>query len=225
MGPRAQRNAPHSVRRERLASSGGHPCSGRHHSQSRTVFALALCWTGSTVLAMREVDYESCGLPLADYQLTRSDHRQQEQSEDIERWVKKVLAEKEAEEQADPVLEEGRRKAAERALEMLLGHKNPESDIMRWRVRLYCGHIVETRRHRENGNPTLHGSSSMRCPECGKKPSVIVAFEPIGLAGEPPGASKAVPALAPKRLTRAQLERRVSALEKENQRLRDSGTE
>lgn len=172
---------------------------------------------------MREVEYESLGVPLADYQLTRNDHRQQAQSEDIARWVEKTLAEKEAEERADPVLAEGRRRASKRALDMLLSHKTPEHEIMRWRVRLYCGHVVETRRHRENSNPTLHGSSSERCPECGRNPSVIVAFEPVGLAGEPSSASKTASAPAPKKLTRAQLERRVAALEKENQRLRDSG--
>ncbi|MFG2213064.1 hypothetical protein [Streptomyces sp. NPDC048638] len=174
---------------------------------------------------MCEVEYESCGVPLADYQLTRGDHRQQEQSEDCGRWVEKVLAEKEAEERADPALKERRDKAADRALKSLLSYKTPDHEIMRWRVRLYCGHIVETRRHRENSNPTLHGSSSMRCPECGKEPSAIVAFEPLGLAGESPGASKVVPAPPPKRLTRAQLERRVAALEKENQRLRDVGAQ
>ncbi|MFE9404390.1 hypothetical protein ACFYNY_21905 [Streptomyces sp. NPDC006530] len=172
---------------------------------------------------MREVEYESLGVPLADYQLTRNDHQQQEQAEDIARWVKKVLAEKEAEERADPVLAEGRRRASKRALDMLLKHKTPEHEIMRWRVRLYCGHIVETQRHRENGKPTLHGSSSERCPECGREPSVIVAFEPIGLAGGLSTVSRTGPTVAPKKLTRAQLERRVAALEKENQRLRDSG--
>ncbi|MFG3404364.1 hypothetical protein [Streptomyces sp. NPDC048142] len=30
---------------------------------------------------MREVEYESYGCPLEDYQLTRADHRQQKQSE------------------------------------------------------------------------------------------------------------------------------------------------
>ncbi|MFD8512246.1 hypothetical protein ACFV27_14275 [Streptomyces antimycoticus] len=162
---------------------------------------------------MREVEYESHGCPLENYQLTRGDHRQQEQSENIRRWAEKVLAEKEAEERADPVLAAGRRAAADRALDMLRSFQTPEREIMRWRVRLYCGHIVETRRHRENGKPTLHGSSSMQCPECGKDPSVIVAFEPIGLAGDPLAPPTPVTSLRPKRLTRAELERRVAALQ------------
>ncbi|GAA2268866.1 hypothetical protein GCM10010145_50760 [Streptomyces ruber] len=174
---------------------------------------------------MREVEYESYGCPLEDYQLTRGDHRQQEQSENIKRWVEKVLAEKEAEERADPVLAAGRRAAADRALDMLRDYKMPEREIMRWRVRLYCGHIAEARRHRENGRPTLHGSSSMRCPECGKDPSSIVAFEPIGLAGEPLSPAKPATPSRPKRLTRTELEQRVAALERENERLRSQGGE
>ncbi|MEV6318037.1 hypothetical protein [Streptomyces sp. NPDC051776] len=173
---------------------------------------------------MREVEYESYGCPLENYQLTRQDHRQQEQSENIRLWVENVLAEKEAEEQADPVLAAGRRAAAARALDMLRSFQTPEREIMRWRVRLYCGHIAETQRHCENGKPTLHGSSSMQCPECRKDPSAIVAFEPIGLAGEP--SSPAKPETPkPKRPTRTELERRVAALERENERLRSRGSE
>lgn len=174
---------------------------------------------------MREVEYESYGCPLEDYQLTRADHRQQKQSEDIRRWVEKRAADEEAEERADPVLAAGRRAVVEKVLNMLHSRKTPERDIMRWRVRLYCGHIVETRRHRENGKPTLHGSSSMKCPECGKDPSAIVAYEPIGLAGQPLSPLKPAASLPTKRPTHAELEQRVAALERENERLRSQGSE
>ncbi|MDW4910283.1 hypothetical protein RB628_34385 [Streptomyces sp. ADMS] len=174
---------------------------------------------------MRKVEYESYGCPLENYQLTRADHRQQKQWEDIRRWVEKHAAEEKAEERADPVLAAGRRAVVVKVLEMLHNCKTPERDIMRWRVRLYGGHIVETRRHRENGKPTLHGSSSMKCPECGKDPSGIVAFEPIGLAGQPPSPPKPAASPPPKKPTRAELERRVAALERENERLRSQGSE
>jgi hypothetical protein len=174
---------------------------------------------------MREVEYESYGCPLEDYQLTRADHRQQKQWEDIRHWVEKHAAEEEAEERADPVLAADRRAVVEKVLNMLHSCKTPERDIMRWRVRLYCGHIVETRRHRENGKPTLHGSSSEQCPECGKDPSGIVAFEPIGLAGKPPSPPKPAASPLAKRPTRAELEQRVAALERENERLRSQGSE
>lgn len=57
---------------------------------------------------------------------------------------------------------------------------------MRWRVRLYCGHIVKATRHIENAEPILHGSSSEQYSECGKNPARIVAFEPIGSLHELP---------------------------------------
>ncbi|GGZ85626.1 hypothetical protein GCM10010344_61340 [Streptomyces bluensis] len=50
------------------------------------------------------------------------------------------------------------------------------SDYMRWRVRLYCGHIQEVACLLSETRP----SSEARCQECGKDPSVIVAFEPVG---------------------------------------------
>jgi hypothetical protein len=67
-------------------------------------------------------------------------------------------------------------------------------------------------------NPTMHGSSSQQCPECGKDPSSIVAYEPIGLVAEPPVTAE--PSTVARRPTRAQLERRIQELEKENERLR-----
>ncbi|WP_406500801.1 hypothetical protein OG936_37905 [Streptomyces sp. NBC_00846] len=163
---------------------------------------------------------ESHGVPLAGYQLTRADHQQQEQSEDISRWVEKVLAEKEAEERADPALAERRRGAAQQTLDSLLTYKSPDHETMRWRVQLYCGHNIETSRHKENPATTRQGSSSMSCPECGKDPSIIVAYEPIGLTAEPPMPSAVIREQPPREPTRAQLERRVAALEKENRRLR-----
>lgn len=138
--------------------------------------------------------------------------------------MEKQAAEERAKERADPVLAAGRRAVVVKVLEMLHSCPTPERDIMRWRVRLYCGHIVETRRHREKGKPTLHGSSSMKCPECGKDPSGIVAFEPIGLAGQAPSPPKPAASPPPKKPTRAELERRVAALERENERLRSQGS-
>ncbi|MFG3295650.1 hypothetical protein ACGF3G_43510 [Streptomyces sp. NPDC048179] len=171
---------------------------------------------------MAEVEYESSGVPLEDYQLTRSDHRKQKQSEASSKRSEVRAKEARAREQADPEITRRKHEAFRRAWELMQKFKTPEHEIMRWRVRLYCGHIAETRRHREVATPTTHGPYSMQCPECGKDPSVIVAYEPIGLAAEPPPPPpKAVPPPpSPKKPTRAQLERRLAALEEENRRLR-----
>ncbi|KQC34714.1 hypothetical protein UK82_30545 [Frankia sp. ACN1ag] len=169
---------------------------------------------------MREVTYESHGTPLEEYQLTKADHRGQQGSEDAKRWAAEIIAKKEAEEAADPVLKAGRDEVARRALAMIASWRTPDHELMRWRVRLYCGHIVETQRHAENACPTAHGSSSMKCPECGRDPSYIVAFEPLGLVAEPPKPQAPAAPSAPKRRTRAQLERRLAELEAEVSELR-----
>ncbi|KPM56419.1 hypothetical protein ACG83_00145 [Frankia sp. R43] len=164
---------------------------------------------------VREVTYESRGVPLEAYELTKADHREQKSSEEAARWVEELLAKKQAEEAADPVLKAGRDAAGRKAMEMIASWRTPDHELMRWRIRLYCGHIVETRRHAETARPTMHGSSSMKCPDCSRDPSTIVAYEPLGFADQRP-----VPPPAPKRPTRAQLERRLAELEAEVSELR-----
>lgn len=104
----------------------------------------------------------------------------------------------------------------------LLLHPTPPESLMRWRVRLYCGHITETTRHVEMRSPTDAGSSCMTCPECGKDPSAIAAYEPLGRVREPDRAPGTTPKFqrSPKQ-TRAQLEARVAELEAELARVRE----
>lgn len=164
---------------------------------------------------MSGITYKSLGVPLEEYELTRSDHRHQRTAEQIREHVQLMAAQWRAEEEADPALREAQRANVEDVIKRFLSTPVPASQLMRWRVRLYCGHIAETRRHCTIDDPTLHGSSSMRCPECRKDPSSIVAYEPIGFADQRP-----VPSAAPPRPTRAQLERRVRDLEAELATLR-----
>ncbi|GAB2833079.1 hypothetical protein GCM10027073_72080 [Streptomyces chlorus] len=98
--------------------------------------------------------------------------------------------------------------------------KTQDHEIMRWRVRLYCGHTIETEAHYTYTDPVSAGAYSKRCPECGEDRQTIVAFEPIGLRAEPPEPTEPTPPPPPKKPTRAELERRVRALEEENERLR-----
>lgn len=95
---------------------------------------------------------------------------------------------------------------------------------MKWRLRLYCGHIVEKRA--DHTHTTLHAAftGSTSCTECGLDPAVVVDGEAIGLLAEPPGATKArTPASPPARSgkpTNAALEGRVRELQAELERLR-----
>ncbi|BAK33121.1 hypothetical protein MLP_01070 [Microlunatus phosphovorus NM-1] len=95
---------------------------------------------------------------------------------------------------------------------------------MRWRLRLYCGHVLERTSHYTH--KTLHNAftGATSCPECGLDPATIVGGEAIGLEAEPKAARvPAAPSAAAKRSgrpTKADLEARVGALEAEIERLR-----
>lgn len=161
---------------------------------------------------MHTVSYKSHGVPLETYELTSRDHNSQRTSEQIRDHVAGLASQWPAEEDADPALRVARQARVQEVWDRFLSVPTPDHQLMRWRVRLYCGHITETRRHCESAEPRAHGSSSMRCPECQRDPCYIVAYEPLGLVAETPG--RTVPPTPP-RPTRAQLERRVRELEAE----------
>ncbi|WKV71418.1 hypothetical protein AW27_007675 [Streptomyces sp. PCS3-D2] len=169
---------------------------------------------------MHEVGYRSSGVPLEGYELTRRDHSRQKQSEEISEWARRQVEEDDAECRADPVRAERRRQAFENVAKLMQSFKKADHEIMRWRVRLYCGHIIETEAHYTYTDPLSAGSYGRRCSECGEDRQTIVAFEPIGLRGEPQEATEPLPPPPPKKPTRAELERRIKKLEKENERLR-----
>jgi hypothetical protein len=159
----------------------------------------------------RQFSYESRGVPLEGYELTRSDHSRQRTSEQIAVAVAKMGAAMRAEEAADPALRERRLAQIRHVWQTFLSTPTPARELMRWRVRLYCGHIVETRRHYTFAKPTEAGSSSMRCPDCDRGPASIVAFEPVGLV-EPQNVPAAAAPQA-RRPSRVELERRIRDLE------------
>lgn len=168
---------------------------------------------------MGDVVYKSHGTPLENYQLTREDRRRQKETDERRTALERQFAKWAAEEAADPVLKRGREKRHIQALEMLASWVEvpADSELIRWRVRLYCGHFMETRRYPTSGNPT--GQESENCPECGQLHRNIVAYEPLGAVAQPPRPA-AEPSSGPKKQTRAQLERRVAVLEAENRQLK-----
>jgi hypothetical protein len=168
----------------------------------------------------KKFNYRSYGLPLETYELNRKDHRDQKAAEDIRDAVKEHAAKWEAEEAADPELREARRKTVDRGRTMIrtFASQTHDHELMRWRVRLYCGHIVETRRHHTIDEPTRHGSSSMRCPQCGIDPARIVAYEPLGLVASPPWVTAPQRPIQPNRRS---IEKRLSKIETEAKELRN----
>ncbi|WP_097955719.1 MULTISPECIES: hypothetical protein [Streptomyces] len=171
---------------------------------------------------MREVEYRSRGVPLEAYELTREDHRRQKRSQEISEAVRLRVDEGIAKCQPDPARAECRRQAFENVAKLMQSFKKADHEIMRWRVRLYCGHIMEREAHYTYADPLSAGSYGRRCSECGGgNRQTIVAFEPIGLRGVPTEETGPLPPPTPaKRPTRADLEQRVKSLEKENERLR-----
>ncbi|MFG2476592.1 hypothetical protein [Streptomyces fagopyri] len=108
------------------------------------------------------------GVPLEEYQLTRADHRRQEEAVAIMEWVRRQVAN--APRWSDEKF---------RAMQELLGPPSRPSEFVRWRVRLYCGHMHEVRRSRSQERPDGGITDHERCTECGLDPSVILAFEPL----------------------------------------------
>ncbi len=101
----------------------------------------------------------------------------------------------------------------------LLRTPTPAYELMVWRLRLYCGHTVERQAHRSH--KTVHSAftGAVKCTECGRDPSTVIAARAIGPAAPSPHA----PAVsAVRKPTRAALERRIEELEAEVGRLTDS---
>lgn len=167
----------------------------------------------------RNIDYRSHGVPLETYELTGKDHRDQRTADDIHAHVKKQAAQWQAAEAEDPKLREARSKSVRRAWEIINSSPTPDYQIMRWRVRLYCGHVVETTRHCEVVRPKAHGSSSMRCPDCGMGPAEIVAYEPLGMLAKSSTATTTQRQL--KGRTRQSVEKRLAKIEAEAMDLRE----
>lgn len=111
------------------------------------------------------------------------------------------------------------------AIAKVFASRTPPHDLMRWRLRLYCGHVVEGTAHRTH--LTIHAAftGSTRCTECGLDPATIVDGEAIGLGEEPPRPKRetapSTPATRSGRPTKAELESRVRELEAEVRRLRE----
>ncbi|WP_234317531.1 hypothetical protein, partial [Streptomyces stelliscabiei] len=121
-----------------------------------------------------DVEYLHHGVPLADYQLTKADHRRQDEAAQVHEWVQRQLA------KAPPWPEERWER-----MRQLLGPPVPPWELQRWRLRLHCGHVVEAARSRKSQRPNGGVRDAERCPECGLDPAVIVAFEPLGPVASP----------------------------------------
>ncbi|WIM87900.1 hypothetical protein PT015_24295 [Candidatus Mycobacterium wuenschmannii] len=101
----------------------------------------------------------------------------------------------------------------------VLMQPTPSHELMVWRLRLYCGHVVERTAHRSHRTVHAAFSGSVKCAECGCDPATVIDAQAVGLRAEP---SKPQQTLVVRKPTRAALERRIEELETEVARLRGS---
>jgi hypothetical protein len=90
---------------------------------------------------------------------------------------------------------------------------HPRPPLMRWRLRLFCGHVIETTAHTDHKRcPDLHRP----CPECSRDPVVVIAARPVGLDAP---ASSAESEVSPRRRARSSIKRDLAQARREVRRL------
>jgi hypothetical protein len=156
--------------------------------------------------------YERLGDPDEHRELTKAEHRSQAQLERICAHAKVVA------DDFPPLTDEQIVK-----VRLILSEPTHPTTLMRWRLRLYCGHITERTAHASYLTSQQAFGLGTDCPQCPQEQAIIAA-EPLGLASDTqPPAQRAPeqPSARPKRPTRAQLEDRIAQLEAENAALRN----
>lgn len=155
--------------------------------------------------------YEHRGDPLAEHILTRAEQKRQEEAERLAEHVRKIVN------TAPPLSSE----QAATIRRLLSETPTPPQDLMRWHVRLYCGHVVEMTAHRTHTTISSALVAGSACPTCGLDPATIVAAVPLGLVCEP-----ADPQLDTAKLEAelACVSRRAAAAEREHRELSAQAT-
>ncbi len=92
----------------------------------------------------------------------------------------------------------------------------PDHDLVRWKLRLFCGHVTERRSHKTYRSASDAFGGGTTCDECGLYPATVVDALPLG----PVEVKSPKPSGAASRPTRSQLETRVRQLEAEVEALR-----
>jgi hypothetical protein len=108
--------------------------------------------------------YEDLGDVGVEYRPSTKDRRRQKQAVEIQEWVEREVA------KAPPLTEEqGRR------IRALLFPVEPPP-LTTWRLRLFCGHLVDRSAHRSYTTvQRAFASGPHACPKCGLSPATIVA--------------------------------------------------
>jgi hypothetical protein len=151
-------------------------------------------------------DYEHRGDPLAKHVLTPADQRRQTEAERMAEHVRRMV------DKWPPLSSE----QAGKIRSLLFSSPTPPRDLMRWRVLLYCGHVVERRAHRTHATISSALGAGSACPTCGLNPATIVAGVPLGLMTTP---ANPRPGSAELEAELARVSRRATAVEREHRDL------
>lgn len=93
--------------------------------------------------------------------------------------------------------------------------KTPPHQLMRWRLLLYCGHVVERAAHIDHRTVHAAFTTGVPCPECDLDPATIVAARALGPVASLPEARP----MARTGQSRASLERKLARARAEVSRL------
>lgn len=119
-------------------------------------------------------EYQRKGDLASPFNRTKKVERAQEQAQKLHDYVEEIVA------KAPPIPPAAR----DRIVELLRPYANvPKPTPVRWRLRRYCGDVVEETAGEKHLDPDEAFKHSDRCPACGRRPSIIIDAEPIGLVG------------------------------------------
>lgn len=123
--------------------------------------------------------YEHLADPGSDWAPTKKDQRRQREREEL------VLAARRMAAGAPPVSDETLARVA-----ALLARPTPPTELVNWRLRLFCGHVVNRTAH--HTHTTIHGAfmGAVACAECGLDPATIVGAEALGRVAVPQPAAR-----------------------------------
>jgi hypothetical protein len=112
--------------------------------------------------------YEQVPDPGDEWSPTKRQVRRQREFEAIRAHAVRMAAE------APPLSEE-----ALHTIATFMLNRPPESDLVEWRLRLFCGHVVTRRSHHTNTTVHMAFKGSVACPECGLDRATIVSAEAL----------------------------------------------
>jgi hypothetical protein len=116
--------------------------------------------------------YERIADPCNDWTPSKRQVRRQREFEDIREHAVRMAAE------SPPLTAEQLR-----ILARFILARPPESDLVEWRLRLFCGHVVKRTSHHTNTTVHMAFTGTVSCPDCGLDPATIVSAEALRRLG------------------------------------------